>query len=65
MSWPGIPRAAACVTHLMQGTLGVSERQRKREREGERGRERESRKDIFDVCGAGLEGVRGVHVIPA
>lgn len=31
MSWPGIPRAAACVSQLMPRTLTVSERQRERE----------------------------------
>lgn len=33
MSWPGIPRAAACVSQLMLRTLTVSERQRGTERE--------------------------------
>lgn len=33
MSWPGIPRAAACVSQLMPRTLFVSERERERERE--------------------------------
>lgn len=27
MSWPGIPRAAACVTHLMRGGPSASERE--------------------------------------
>ena len=44
MSWPGIPRAAACVSQLMPRTLIVSERQK------ERGRERAQLEKVGRTC---------------
>lgn len=45
MSQPGIPRAEACVTHLVQGDI-YSQRVKVRDRK----RKRASREDILDVC---------------
>lgn len=63
MSWPGIPRAAACVTHLMQGDT---------HRKWETGRDAAAKRAgrTYRICAEqGLGGGRGegiwVHVIPA
>lgn len=53
MSRTGIPKAEACVTHLMQGTVTPTEC------EWETDSNTESRKDIFHVCRR-EEGVREV-----